>query len=375
MKLLLVADGRSPITRGWVQTLLQTGCEITLVSTFPCPPIPGIQEQVVIPAAFSSIAGSQAGGKSSGKTSRIRGFVSQFRSLFMVGRYWLGPLSLGKSRKLFLDVLARVKPDVVHALRIPFEGMLARVTPAGIPFIVSIWGNDLTLHAHGSLLMGRETRLTLQRADCLMADAHRDLQLAEKWGLRKSVSTLFVPGGGGIDLKAKQAAVGEDIPLPVDLPPDVPVVINPRGFRPGSVRSDTFFKAVPLVLKEIPETIFVCAGMAGQPEALDWIQQLGIEKSVRLLPFLPQEDLWRLFKRAQVSVSISQHDGTPNSLLEAMALGCFPVVGDIESTREWIIDGENGRLVDPGNQHEAAKSIILGLTLDDQKRTIFKKKI
>ncbi len=94
--------------------------------------------------------------------------------------------------------------------------------------------------------------MTLQRADGLMADAHRDLQLAEKWGLRKSVSTLFVPGGGGIDLKAKQAAVGEDIPLPVDLPPDVPVVINPRGFRPGSVRSDTFQGGFP-GLKEIPE--------------------------------------------------------------------------------------------------------------------------
>ncbi len=87
MKLLLVADGRSPITRGWVQTLLQTGCEITLVSTFPCPPIPGIQEQVVIPAAFSSIAGSQAGGKSSGKTSHqgIRQPVSQLIMLGVTG--------------------------------------------------------------------------------------------------------------------------------------------------------------------------------------------------------------------------------------------------------------------------------------------------
>ncbi len=152
-----------------------------------------------------------------------------------------------------------------------------------------------------------------------------------------------------------------NVPLPVDLPPDVPVVINPRGFRPGSVRNDTFFKAIPLVLKEIPEAIFLCAGMAGQPEALDWVQRLGIASSVRLLPFLPQEDLWRLFKRAQVSVSISQHDGTPNSLLEAMAVGCFPVVGDIESTREWITDGENGRLVDPSDAAGSAIAIIEAL--------------
>lgn len=158
-----------------------------------------------------------------------------------------------------------------------------------------------------------------------------------------------------------QAAVTKNIPLPVDLPTAVPVVINPRGFRPGSVRNDTFFKSIPLVLKEIPEGIFVCAGMAGQPEAQKWVERLGIEKSVHLLPFLPQEDLWRLFKRAQVSVSISQHDGTPNSLLEAMALGCFPIAGDIESVREWIVDGVNGLLVDPGHAPESAEMIIKAL--------------
>jgi glycosyltransferase involved in cell wall biosynthesis len=162
-------------------------------------------------------------------------------------------------------------------------------------------------------------------------------------------------------------------PLPVDIPADVPVVINPRGFRPGSVRNDTFFQAASLVLREKPETLFLCAGMAGQPEALQWLERLGIEQSFRLLPFMPQEDLWRLFRRASVTVSISQHDGTPNSLLEAMALGCFPVVGDIESTREWITDGENGCLVYPGDVEGAARAILSGLndmTLRDKARAI-----
>lgn len=358
MKILLVADGRSPITRGWIQALQQDGWEITLVSTFPCQPMKGVMEQFVIPVALSSMAGSQAGEKNGLTGSRVRGIISKFRPLFMAGRYWIGPLSLAESQAKFLEIVRQVNPDVVHALRIPFEGMLARVTPIGIPFLVSIWGNDLTLHAKGSPLMARETRRVLLRADGLMADASRDLRMGKEWGLRVDTPTLCVPGGGGIDLNVMQTVVGGDIPLPIALPLDVPVVINPRGFRPGSVRNDTFFKAIPLVLREIPETIFVCAGMAGQPEALDWVQKLGIEKSVCLIPFQPQEDLWRLFKHARVSVSISQHDGTPNSLLEAMALGCFPVVGEIESVREWIVDGVNGFLVDPGHAPEAAGMII-----------------
>ena len=359
MKILLTADGRSPITRGWVRTLREAGFDVALISTFPCLPVEGVTAQKTIPAAFSGMAGSQAGGAAVKTNSRRT--LSRFRDQFMMARYWLGPLSLEQSREAFLKQVDIIKPDIVHALRIPFEGMLARVTPAGMPFVVSIWGNDLTLHAKGSPLMARETRLTLRRADGLLADAHRDLRLARDWGLKGNAPELCVPGGGGIDLKVLDEAVAGEQSLPVDIPADVPVVINPRGFRPGSVRNDTFFQAAALVLKEKPETLFLCAGMAGQPEAHQWLDRLGIERSVRLLPFMPQEELWRLFKRASVTVSISQHDGTPNSLLEAMALGCFPVVGDIESTREWITDGENGRLVNPGDVEGAASAILSGL--------------
>lgn len=361
MKILLVADGRSPITRGWIKTLREAGLDMALVSTFPCHPLPDSESPRIIPAAFSGLAGSQAGDKKDSSGSPSKRWISRFRGLFMAARYWLGPLSLERSRRLFLDIVEQEKPDIVHALRVPYEGMLARVTPPQLPFVASIWGNDLTLHAQGSPLMARETRQTLHRADGLIADAHRDLRLAKEWGLSADARTLCVPGSGGIDLTLINETTKSDLTIPLDIPVDVPLVINPRGFRPGSVRNDTFFKAILLVLKEIPETLFLCAGMANQPEALVWINRLGIERSVRLLPFLPQEDLWRLFKRARVSVSISQHDGTPNSLLEAMALGCYPVVGDIESTREWITDGINGRLVDPGDARAAAVAIIQGL--------------
>jgi hypothetical protein len=361
MKILLVADGRSPITRGWIKTLELAGLETSLISTFLCEPLPGVRELRIIPAAFSALAGSQVSGRSSSQRSRTRRLVSRFRGLFLAGRYWLGPLSLPFSRDACLKAINEIKPDVVHALRIPFEGMLARVTPPEIPFVVSIWGNDLTLHVKGSPLMARETRRTLRRADGLLADAHRDLRLACEWGLRAEVPVLCVPGGGGIDLPAMLAALKNESVLTANIPVDVPVVINPRGFRPGSVRHDTFFKSIPLILNEKPQTIFLCAGMAGQPEALDWVERLGIAGSVRLLPFLTQEELWRLFRRAQVSVSISQHDGTPNSLLESMALGCYPVVGNIESTREWIVDGKNGRLVNPSDETAAAQAVLEGL--------------
>jgi glycosyltransferase involved in cell wall biosynthesis len=128
------------------------------------------------------------------------------------------------------------------------------------------------------------------------------------------------------------------------------------------VRNDTFFAAIPLVLQHLPKTIFACCAMQGQPEALDWVERLNIRDNVVLLPYLPREQVWALFRAAKVTVSISQHDGTPNSLLEAMACGCFPIAGDIESLREWIRPGQNGLLVDPSNPQELAQAIVRALS-------------
>jgi glycosyltransferase involved in cell wall biosynthesis len=141
---------------------------------------------------------------------------------------------------------------------------------------------------------------------------------------------------------------------------DPPQVINPRGLR-SYVRTDTFFKAIPLVLSKMPEVQFVCASMEGQPEAHNWVDLLGIQKNVRFLPYVSQPELWCEYAKSQVMVSNSTHDGSPNSLLEAMAIGCFPICGDIQSIHEWISDGENGLLVDPANPTTLSNAILQAL--------------
>lgn len=371
MHILLIADGRSPTTHHWVQSLLAGGQRVSLVSTFPCAESPGIEALYVLPVAFSGLAGGQVGARApaAGAVRPARRAVSRFRNILLALRYRLGPLTLAGQARAFQRIVAAVQPDVVHALRIPFEGMLGAYTPPDVPFVVSIWGNDLTLHAAGSASMGRHTRLTLQRADGLMADTLRDLRLAGQWGFAADRPALAVPGSGGLDLReaervrALPAADWGDF-----LQPDTPLVINPRGFRPGSVRNDVFFQAVPMILERLPQTRFVCAAMQGQPEALQWVERYRLQHAVRLLPFLPQDELWQYFLRAQVTVSISVHDGTPNSLLEAMSCGCFPVAGDIESLREWITPGVNGLLVEPSSAQGLAEAVITALTNDRLRR-------
>jgi glycosyltransferase involved in cell wall biosynthesis len=101
--------------------------------------------------------------------------------------------------------------------------------------------------------------------------------------------------------------------------------------------------------------------MAGLPEAEDWVRRLGVEAAVELLEPRPHARMAEIFHSAQVAVSPSTHDGTPNTLLEAMACGCFPVAGDLESIREWITPGENGLLIDPGDPQALARATLSAL--------------
>jgi glycosyltransferase involved in cell wall biosynthesis len=139
-------------------------------------------------------------------------------------------------------------------------------------------------------------------------------------------------------------------------------VVNPRGLRPGSLRNDSFFQAIPRVLERVPQAFFVCPGMAGEAESERWVIRLDIGVRTRLWPRLTQSQLWTLFHRSRVYVSPSLHDGVPNSLLESMACGCFPVAGEVESLREWVRPGVNGLLVDAGRPVALAEAMITALS-------------
>ena len=372
-KILVIADGRSPTARSWIAHLLKLDFEVSLVSTYHCEPVPGISKSIILPLALSRFqpATSPKESKSAHTSSatQIKKFAHRFSPLLLKLRYVVGPLSARMASKKYLAFLDQVRPDLVHALRIPYEGMLGRFTPEGIPFIVATWGNDLTLHAAGSPWMKAATHRCLERADGLTSDTLRDIRLAHEWGLRPEAPTLEVPGSGGLDLDAiDHISTAEFDPEKYKLPASGPWVVNPRGMRPGSVHQDVFFEAIPKILAQAQDTVFICPALAGIRQAEEWVRQWNIADRTFLLPKLPQNELFALFKRSQVFVSPSSHDGTPNTLLEALACGCTPVAGRIESLEKWITPGVNGDLVNPRDADALAKAVIAALQSPEKRK-------
>jgi glycosyltransferase involved in cell wall biosynthesis len=360
MRLLYVADGRSAIALNWISYFIERGHEVHLASTFHCEAALDFASMQVVPVAFSGLKRDpRAEGEAAGRARRGEKTIGV--GLRTRLRQWLGPLTLPHNAARLRTLIEALQPDLVHAMRIPYEGMLAALAAPVAPLLVSVWGNDFTLHAPASALMSRYTRRTLQCAQALHTDCQRDMRLARQWGFEAHKPAVVLPGAGGIQLDIfYPPASGQDrLRASRRL-----TVINPRGFR-AYVRNDTFFRCIPLILKERPDAHFVCPTMAEEPQARRWVADLAIGDHVDLLPLQTRPQMAELFRGARLAVSPSTHDGTPNTLLEAMACGCLPVAGDIESLREWITPGQNGLLFDPGDPQALASAILSGLQDDE----------
>ncbi len=358
-RILMVADGRSPTALNWMRYFSDRDFNLHLVSIFPCNPNLDLETLDILPTFISARMAVSGGSTASEDVVGARNFVQKMIAKAATPevrtgiRHIFTPRSLPGMAGKLVELVREYEPDVVHAMRIPYEGMLAALALQEIPkqrLLVSIWGNDFTLHAPANRKMQLLTRLTMQRADMIHSDCFRDVRLARSWGF--TGKTHVLPGAGGVQTNLFR---------PPDEPVFEPVIINPRGLR-TYVRNRVFFQAISQIKDQVPGLKVLCPAMAGSPQAENWVRQYDIADIVQLLPRVTRNEMVALYQRSMVVASPSTHDGTPNSLLEAIACGCFPVAGDIESIREWITTGVNGLLHPPADVDRLAEALLLGIS-------------
>jgi glycosyltransferase involved in cell wall biosynthesis len=182
-----------------------------------------------------------------------------------------------------------------------------------------------------------------------------------------------LPGGGGIDLARmaeEHRKVASQLSDPVE--PGHRLVVNARGCR-SYVRNEILLDALSLLASDLdPHVRVVFVDSAHDAALRRSIEHHRLRSKIIVMGKRSPEEVSSLFRRAEVSVSITDHDGTPNSLLEAMAAGAIPVCGDLPSIREWIEPGRNGFLAPFYDPLAVADAIRLALGLSDAERNAIK---
>jgi glycosyltransferase involved in cell wall biosynthesis len=368
MRLTFLADLRSPIAVQWIRYFIDQGHEVQAISSYPIPGtvLPGAGTTwlpLVLPGSGQDRAPGP-GRPDLASRRPVRALVAEWATPRRVAavRSFAGPALIQARRGRLRKLVERHRPDLVHAMRIPFEGIAAG-TLTGLPVVVSVWGNDFTLFADRTRAMAKATRRTLAAAAAVHCDCQRDARIARERGFPAARSVWVLPGNGGVD-RSVFCPGPSDFPHRLGIPDEAPVILNPRGIR-EYVRTDTFFRALPPVLQRFPDVHVVCPGMAGSRDAETMLASNRLDQArVHLLPALDHRLMAGAFRASRVSVSLSEHDGTPNTLLEAMACGALPVVGDVASVREWIRDSVNGIVVPATDPTRVAAALTKALTDD-----------
>ena len=357
MRITLIADARSPIARGWIHAVAEEGHDLQVLSTYPVTPssIPGRLELLPavpvlvnlspvvlpIPRPRERPRSSTGGLMPPGSRSMAPG-AKRLRDLRLFSEKLCQPWVSAKIKRS----ITTFQPDLIHALRIPFEGILTEPAARnlGQPFIVSIWGNDLTLFAAGSRWLRRSTKRVLDAAVGLHCDCERDVRLARALGYAGRATVL--PTCGGLDESVFPGlASRRNVRMRLGIDSSAPVIFDPRASR-GYTRHDIFFAALPAILNKYPNAVIVTVGVDHDSELRNFSRELRVQSRVIFLPNQSAHQMADLYAASDVMVSPTEHDGTPNSLLEGMACGCFPIVSDLESLREWVDHGVNGFVVE-----------------------------
>jgi glycosyltransferase involved in cell wall biosynthesis len=124
-------------------------------------------------------------------------------------------------------------------------------------------------------------------------------------------------------------------------------------------RPDRFLRVVSAVTKALPEYSIQALCVGGGPLRADLellALQLGID---RQLQFLGEQDaVQRAYHQADVLVSTSDWEGTPNVILEGMACGLPVVATKVGGTPE-ILSSDRGFVVEPEAEDKFIEAILI----------------
>ena len=258
--------------------------------------------------------------------------------------------------------IKRFRPDVIHGGNTWNESFLGALSGFH-PLLVMPYGSDVLLDTQRNPWFAFANRTVFRAADWVTCDAeHVKKKLVADFAYPAEKITV-IPWGIDVESIARGRAAQRDA-VRKDLGwQDKFIVIMTRNHEPV-YGIDVFLKGMGAACAKNPNLRVIMIGGGGLTAEMKALAgSLGLTDVMRWTGKIPREQLLQYLYASDLYVSTSHSDGTSVSLLEAMAAGLSALLTDVPSNLEWIIDGENGRIV-PRGDHAAVGEAVLALAAD-----------
>jgi glycosyltransferase involved in cell wall biosynthesis len=124
-------------------------------------------------------------------------------------------------------------------------------------------------------------------------------------------------------------------------------------------RQDIIIEATRLLDNNLDyEIIFIGSG-SEKDNIQNLILKYGLEDRIKIIPFLEQENLWKLMEESDLLLHACDYEGLGKVIIESMSIGLPVLVSNVGTLNGYIEDGINGFLVSNTASEWAKKIKIL----------------
>ncbi len=238
---------------------------------------------------------------------------------------------------LLRGVIRRQQPDYVHALELQHGGYIAsralEDSALKTPFIATNYGSDIFWFQQFPKHLAKIKKL-LARADRYSAECNRDVELAKNYGFTGEVMPVFPNAGGFTE---------EQLNRPLSPTADRKVIAI-KGYEGWVGRASVAVEALYSLTKELAD--FKIVFYSCNAKTIRLVKKLKRKTGLNIewhgKGELAHTEMLDLFASARIYIGISLSDGISTSLLEAMAMGAFPIQTSTACVDDWFGDANSG---------------------------------
>lgn len=263
-------------------------------------------------------------------------------------------------KKVLDKNIQKIKPDVVHSFVMylgtaPILEVMKKYPD--LKWIYSSWGSDLYFYRHKEKTLS-EMKKTFPKLDYMFSDCRRDSHLAVENGFSGEFLGIF-PGGGGFRI-----AETDYLMKPISSRNKILI----KGYQGLHGKCISVLKALIPLKENLANYSLVIFGACEEVKDFMRTSELSDWNNIELKGKVPHSEVMKLMGEALLYIGNSTSDGTPNTLLEAIVMGAFPIQSNPGgATEEWIEDGMNGWLIkDPENVKEIGRLLLASLFQKDR---------
>ncbi|MDB2389512.1 glycosyltransferase, partial [Flavobacteriaceae bacterium] len=221
-------------------------------------------------------------------------------------------------------------------------------------------GSDIYLQKKPEI--EKNVKQFLKRVDFLISDCERDYTLARELGFTSKFLGVF-PGNGGVNFLVDKI-----------LPAAHRRTIVIKGYDDGVGKALVVIRALENIKRSLLEPLDIVVYGADEKVVTYVNNSIFFSKlNIQIFPrhsFVLNEEILALKGKSSIYIGNSISDGLPNSLIEAMGMGAFPIQSNPgDASAEIIRPGENGFLIsNTGDANHIAELIEKALLDFDMRK-------